>query len=387
MRKDGEPAPTTTVWAPPKPTFDGSRPVGVGPNGPLSKAEQAALPGWGEAPAICLVHPQMGENIGATARAMANFGFSELILVKPRDVWPNPKAWALASGAEWPLESAQVVETAHEALAEKTFVIATTGTPRQLDKPLIGPREAVSRMREAMLAGEKPVILFGSERSGLDNDLIIGADLLVTFPVDGRFPSLNLAQSVACFCYEWASGSEANGPPPGWTIEEKPTAPRAAFESFFEHWVADLEETRFFWPEDRKSTMVETMRNAFVRGRFTMNEISLIRGALRSLAGGPRRRALETDAAAQRAKLEAWVKARGEKDQAACLYLEAEAAKIGPGPFQSDCVMCVFDADDGVVLVRDPDGQLGAWIVKLHHGRIQAATYQAFAALDAGKAR
>ena len=382
MRKDAEPAPAPTAWAPPKPVFDGSRPVGVGPNGPLSKAEQAALPGWGEAPAICLVHPQMGENIGATARAMANFGFSELILVKPRDVWPNPKAWALASGAEWPLESAQVVETAEEALAEKTFVIATTGTPRQLDKPLIGPREAVARMREAMRAGEKPVILFGSERSGLDNDLIIGADLLVTFPVDGRFPSLNLAQSVACFCYEWASGSEADGAPPGWTIEEKPTAPRAAFESFFEHWVADLDETRFFWPEDRKGTMVETMRNAFVRGRFTMNEISLIRGALRSLAGGPRRRALETDAAVQRAKLEAWVKARREGNQPVCLDLQTETAKIGSGPVEAHYVRSVFDADDGVVIVRDGLGQLGAWMIKLSQGRIKAATYQAFAATE-----
>jgi tRNA/rRNA methyltransferase len=280
------------------------------------------------------------------------------------------------------LESAQLVETAEEALAEKTFVIATTGTPRQLDKPLIGPREAVARMREAMRAGEKPVILFGSERSGLDNDLIIGADLLVTFPVDGRFPSLNLAQSVACFCYEWASGSEASGPPPGWTIEEKPTAPRAAFESFFGHWVADLDETRFFWPEDRKGTMVETMRNAFVRGRFTMNEISLIRGALRSLAGGPRRRALETDAAMQRARLAAWVKARRGDDQASLIDLQTETAKIGPGPIETDYIRSVFDADDGVVIVRNGLGQLGAWMVKLRHGRIQAATYQAFSTPD-----
>jgi TrmH family RNA methyltransferase len=211
--KSGETAKEVRVpkpWVPPKTV----RPLGVGPNGPLSKAEQAALPGWGDAPAICLVNPQMGENIGATARAMANFGFGELILVEPRDVWPNPKAWALASGAEWPLEDARLVATAAEAIAEKTLVIATTGTPRQLDKPLIGPREAVARIRAAMKNGEKPVILFGSERAGLDNDLIINADILVTYPVDGRFPSLNLAQSVACFCYEWASFSEAEGPPP-----------------------------------------------------------------------------------------------------------------------------------------------------------------------------
>jgi tRNA/rRNA methyltransferase len=290
-------------WVPPV----GHRESGVGPNGPLSKVQQAALPGWGKAPAICLVQPQMGENIGATARAMANFGFSELILVAPRDVWPNPKAWALASGAEWPLENARVVETTAEAITEKTLVIATTGTPRQLDKPLIGPREAVARIRAAMANGEQPVILFGSERAGLDNELIINADILVTYPVDGRFPSLNLAQSVACFCYEWASFSEASGPPPGWTMEEKPAAPRGAFESFFDNLITELDDSRFFWPDDRKTTMVETLRNALVRGRFTMGEISLIRGAVRSLVEGPRRRAMESDALRAQDIAQAWL--------------------------------------------------------------------------------
>ena len=293
---------TNKPWAPPV----GHRASGVGPNGPLSKAEQAALPGWGKAPAICLVQPQMGENIGAAARAMANFGFSELILVAPRDVWPNPKAWALASGAEWPLENARVVASAVEAVSDKTLVIATTGTPRQLDKLLIGPREAVAQIRAAMANGEQPVIMFGSERAGLDNDLIINADILVTYPVDGKFPSLNLAQSVACFCYEWASFSEAAGPPPGWTMEEKPAAPRAAFESFFENLITDLDASRFFWPDDRKTTMVETLRNAFVRGRFSMGEISLIRGAMRSLIEGPRRRAMESDTARARDVAGAW---------------------------------------------------------------------------------
>jgi tRNA/rRNA methyltransferase len=299
-------------WMPPRRVQGIGANIGVGPNGPLSKAEQAALPGWGAAPAICLVQPQMGENIGATARAMANFGFSELILVEPRDVWPNPKAWALASGAEWPLENARVVGSAQEAVAEKTLVIATTGTPRQLDKPLIGPREAVARIRAAMASGEQPVILFGSERAGLDNDLIIGADILVTYPVDGRFPSLNLAQSVACFCYEWASFSEANGPPPGWTMSEKPAAPRAAFESFFDNLITELDDSRFFWPDDRKVTMVETLRNAFIRNRLTMGEISLIRGAIASLVAGPRRRAVESDQARAKAATQTWLTSNAE---------------------------------------------------------------------------
>jgi tRNA/rRNA methyltransferase len=339
-------------WMPPR-RIQG---IGVGPNGPLSKAEQAALPGWGAAPAICLVQPQMGENIGAAARAMANFGFSELILVEPRDVWPNPKAWALASGAEWPLENARVATTAAEAIGEKTLVIATTGTPRQLDKPLIGPREAVARIRAAMANGEQPVILFGSERAGLHNDLIINADILVTYPVDGRFPSLNLAQSVACFCYEWASFSEAEGPPPGWTMTEHPAAPRHAFESFFDNLIAELDASRFFWPDDRKVTMVETLRNALVRNRLTMGEISLIRGAIRSLVEGPRRRAMESDR--QRA-------------------LDVTSAWIATQPNGQDCKVTDFLYLDGKALatVANKDGRAGAYFVALKDWQIETGHY------------
>jgi tRNA/rRNA methyltransferase len=343
-------------WMPPR-RIQG---IGVGPNGPLSKAEQAALPGWGAAPAICLVQPQMGENIGATARAMANFGFSELILVSPRDVWPNPKAWALASGAEWPLENARVVDSAAQAIGDKTLVIATTGTPRQLDKPLIGPREAVARIRAAMANGEQPVILFGSERAGLDNDLIINADILVTYPVDGRFPSLNLAQSVACFCYEWASFSEAEGPPPGWTMSEQPAAPRHAFESFFENLISELDDSRFFWPDDRKTTMVETMRNALVRGRFTMGEISLIRGAMRSLVEGPRRRSIESDKQRAREVFQAWLDAGANG-----------AANMAEG----EVVEFIFAGTNIVARMVFPTGTNGAWFVTLVDWKVETAQF------------
>jgi tRNA/rRNA methyltransferase len=262
------------------------------------------------------------------------------------------------------LESARVVDTAAEAIAASTFVVATTGTPRQLDKPLIGPREAVARIRAAMKAGEKPVILFGSERAGLDNDLIIGADVLVTYPVDGRFPSLNLAQSVACFCYEWASFSEAEGPPPGWTMEEKPAAPRHAFESFFQHWVDELEETRFFWPEDRKGTMVETLRNAFVRGRFTMGEVSLIRGALRSLAGGPRRRAIETDAADTRAIVESFL-----------------AQQSGEQPEEAAKLVEIFGGRKRLAaLVERANGERGIWLISIDDKQISSAQFSLISA-------
>jgi tRNA/rRNA methyltransferase len=278
--------------------------------GPMSKQDRAALPPREAGPAICLVKPQMGENIGAAARAMANFGLEELILVAPRDGWPNKKAYALSSGAHWPLDNARLVATPDEAVAGKTLVLATTGTPRDLVKPLIGPREAVALLRGALAAGEQPVVLFGTERTGLDNELIIAADVLVTYPVDGRFPSLNLAQSVAVFCYEWAAHRETGGPPPGWVVADHAPAPRAAFESLFSHLITELDTTRFFWPDDRRETMVATLRTALTRARLSMAEVSLLRGALKSLIGGPRRRALESDEARVRADLQAWLAAR-----------------------------------------------------------------------------
>lgn len=315
-------------------------------HGPMSKADRAALPPQEPAPAICLVQPQMGENIGAAARAMANFGLEELILVAPRDGWPNRKAYALSSGAHWPLDNARLVASPEEAVAGKTLVLATTGTPRDLVKPLIGPRAAVSLVREAIAAGESPVVLFGTERTGLDNDQINAADVLVTYPVDGRFPSLNLAQSVAVFCYEWASGREPSGPPPGWLVPDHQPAPRAAFESLFDHLVGELDTTRFFWPDDRRATMIATLRAALTRARLSMAETSLIRGALKSLVGGARRRALEADDAAARAALEAWLAVR--QPQARVVDVMARGARAYARIDAGGCMMTVgFSRDAG----------------------------------------
>lgn len=263
----------------------------------LSTAERVAATPLKPAPAICLVNPQMGENIGAAARAMANFGLEELLLVAPRDPWPNEKAFALCSGARWPLEQAVLFDDTQTATAQKTLVIATTGTPRQLDKPLIGPMEAVRLIKEALLRGEKPVVLFGAERSGLDNEAINSADLLMTMPTDFRFPSLNLAQSVAVFCYAWAAESENEGAPKGWRIEASEPAPRKFMDSFFKYFIAELDDVGFFWPDENRVNMVEVLRTPLVRARFAENEFTLFRGAIRALIEGPRRRwqSLEND--------------------------------------------------------------------------------------------
>ncbi len=263
----------------------------------LSTKERLAVTPQKPAPAICLVNPQMGENIGAAARAMANFGLDELLLVSPRDPWPNEKAYALCSGATWPLDNAQLFETASDAMAQKTLVIATTGTPRQINKPLIGPIEAVRHIKEALAKGEKPVVLFGAERSGLDNEVINSADLLMAMPTDFRFPSLNLAQSVAVFCYAFAADCESLGAPKGWQIEKSEPAPRKYLDNFFDYFIQELDRVGFFWPEENRTNMIEVLRTPIVRARFAENEFSLFRGAIRALIEGPRRRwqSLETE--------------------------------------------------------------------------------------------
>lgn len=255
-----------------------------------SNQERAQMRSGSPAPAICLVNPQMGENIGAASRAMANFGLEDLVLVAPRDGWPNQKAYDVSSGAAWPLDNAKLVNDTAEAIKDYTMVFATTGTPRQLDKPLIGPMEAVKLIIAALEKGEKPIVLFGAERAGLDNKSINIADYLITMPTDFRFPSLNLAQSVAVFSYVWAAREEIKGAPKGWNINDPIPAKREAFDNMFDFFINELSNKGFFWPEDRKENMVEVLRTPMVRARFSENEINLFRGALRVFSEGSRKR-------------------------------------------------------------------------------------------------
>ncbi len=260
----------------------------------LSAADRAAMPSTAPAPAIVLVKPQMGENIGAACRAMANFGLGELHIVNPRDGWPNEKATAVAASATWVVENAQIHATTNDALADKTIVFATSGTPRQLDKPLISPQQAIELIAQAMLKGEKPVVLFGNERLGLDQIDLVSADYIITYPTDFRCPSLNLAQSVAIFCYLWAI-RDGDRMPEGWDIENQEIAPRKYFDNLFDFLIAELDECGFFWPQDRRENMIENLRASLVRARFSESEINLFRGAMRVIAEGPRRRFIESE--------------------------------------------------------------------------------------------
>ena len=164
-----------------------------------------------EGPAVVLVEPQLGENIGMVARAMANFGLAELRIVSPRDGWPNEKAQAAASGAVHVIDGAEVYDTLADALRDRHYVIATTAREREGFKTVLGPVEAAANLRQQHVAGLPSAMLFGRERFGLYNEEIGLADDIVTFPVNPAFASLNLAQAVLLMSYEWMKSSLGEG--------------------------------------------------------------------------------------------------------------------------------------------------------------------------------
>ncbi|MCE8459164.1 RNA methyltransferase, partial [Rhodovulum sulfidophilum] len=154
-------------------------------------------------PVFVLVRPQMGENIGAAARAMWNFGLDRMRLVAPRDGWPNPRAVALASGAGRLLDNAGIHATTAEAVADCDYVFATTARPRGLTKPVVTPEQAMTETRALLAEGRRVAVLFGPERAGLENDDIARANAIVNVPVNPDFASLNLGQCVLLSAYEW----------------------------------------------------------------------------------------------------------------------------------------------------------------------------------------
>ncbi len=231
-----------------------------------------------DTPAIILVRPQMGENIGAAARAMLNFGLTDMRLVAPRDGWPNAKATAMASGAVAVLERARVSDDLAEAAGDRTFLFATTARPRDLSKPAFEPEAAMGEARRLIGAGRRVGILFGPERSGLDNDDVARANAIVTVPVNPDFPSLNLAQCVLLLGYEWRrGGGEAGAEPP------PDTAPLADVERLAAHWEQRLETAGFFFPPEKAQHMRRVFRNLWSRMPLTRGDVQLLHGALRQL--------------------------------------------------------------------------------------------------------
>src|SRR6202451_293246 len=236
-------------------------------------------------PAIVLVEPQLGENIGAAARAMANFGLSHLRLVRPRQPWPNDKARIMATGAGRILDDAALFDSLEAAITDCTFVLATTARAHDQAKPVIGPAEAAGEMVPRVAAGETVAILFGRERNGVENDEVALADRIVTLPVNPAFASLHLAQAVAIVAYEWfklASGETLPFAMP----QKSPAAPKEQLLSFFASLERELEKVEFFRPPDKRETMQINLRNIFTRMQPTQQDIQTLHGVIMSIAEG-----------------------------------------------------------------------------------------------------
>lgn len=234
------------------------------------------------APSIILVEPQMGENIGAAARAMANFGLTDLRLVRPRDGWPNRKAKAAASGATGIVDDVRVFESAEDAIADLNFVYATTARTRDLPKSIVGPREAVAELRARAGGGQAAGILFGRERWGLTNEEIALADAIVTFPVNPKFASLNIAQAVLLMSYEWMVAGLDGTLPTRDAFQPLDLAParKEHLIGLMQHLEKALDPTGYFRTAEMKPTMVQNLRAVLQRPGFTRDEIDVLHGVI-----------------------------------------------------------------------------------------------------------
>ncbi len=254
-----------------------------------------------EGPAIILVEPQLGENIGMVARAMANFGLAELRLVSPRDGWPNDKARAAASRADHVVDAAAVYPTTADAVADLNYVLATTARERDGFKPVRGPVEAGRELRTRFAAGQKTGVLFGRERFGLYNEEIALADEIVTFPVNPGFASLNIAQAVLLMSYEWMKSGHEGGSATPFTGPEFIPARKHQLQGLLDHLEAALDARGYFRPPEKKPKMLDNLKAVLTRPGFSEAEINVLRGVVASLdyfspkeprgAGYPQRKA------------------------------------------------------------------------------------------------
>jgi tRNA/rRNA methyltransferase len=235
-------------------------------------------------PVIVLVRPQLGQNIGKAARAMLNFGLTEMRLVSPRDGWPNPDAGPSASGADIVLEQARVFETVQEAIADWSIVYASTVRRRDLVMPVVTPEQ----MAEEIAASPgRTAILFGPERSGLETEDVALASKIVTVPINPEFGSLNLAQAVILLAYEWSKRSELAVPP---SKELESPAPHGDLEGLIGQLEDELETKGYFHPPSRTQATKNTIRTIFTKTGWSSREVKAIRGIIRALVGPPRNR-------------------------------------------------------------------------------------------------
>ena len=256
----------------------------------------SAVADSGKTPAVILMEPQLPDNIGMVARAMANFGLDELRLVAPRDGWPQEKARIAASGANYVIDDAAAYPTLDAAVGDLTWVAATTARQRDLRKPVLTPEQAIDEAFTRIARGERCGFLFGRERNGLETSEVANADAIVMIPVNSRFASLNLAQAVLIHGYEWTkrSGGASLGRvttyespiETGLRLGDDRLANKQELEGFFQHLESALEQQGFFKSADKRPTVVNNLRSMFTRMGATELEVRTLRGIVATLAKG-----------------------------------------------------------------------------------------------------
>jgi tRNA/rRNA methyltransferase len=235
-------------------------------------------------PVIVLVRPQLGQNIGKAARAMLNFGLTEMRLVSPRDGWPNPEAGPAASGADIVLEQAQLFDRVADAIADCSLVFASTVRRRDLVMPVVGPAEMAGQIAAAPSGS---AILFGPERSGLATEDVALANSIVTVPINPEFGSLNLAQAVILLAYEWSRRSSLAQP----TVKDiEPPAPHGELDGLVTQLNDELDTKGYFHPPSRTEATKNTLRTIFTKTGWSSREVKAIRGVIRALASPARPR-------------------------------------------------------------------------------------------------
>jgi tRNA/rRNA methyltransferase len=223
----------------------------------------------------------MGENIGAAARAMWNFGLDRMRITSPRDGWPNQRAVAMASGAGRLLDEAQLFDSTADAIGDCDYVYATTARPRELTKPVFSPEAAMNDARDRIAAGGKVAVLFGPERAGLENDDISRANAIISVPVNPQFASLNLGQCVLLTGYEWQRATvDTVAQTVSMTSE---WATQTEMEKLAEHYEERLETAGFFFPEHKAASMKVNLRNLWSRMPMTRADIQMLHGVMRQM--------------------------------------------------------------------------------------------------------
>lgn len=253
----------------------------------MSGTDHSQAADWsGPQPSFILVEPQMGENIGAAARGMYNFGLEWMRIVNPRDGWPNQKATTMASGAARVLDQVRLTKTTAEACDDLHYVFATTARTRDLTKPVMTPERAMTHARVLIGEGKKVGVLFGPERAGLANDDVVRANALISVPVNPAFASLNLAQCVLLLAYEWRRQG-VDLPAETMLLAGTEFATGVEVEKLSEGLEERLRDQRFFWPADKAESMRLNLRNLFSRMPLTGADVRTLHGVFRALVKKP----------------------------------------------------------------------------------------------------